>query len=185
MSKIGKFLQEIKENSTKNKFLLWGLGLLGAILLIWPGSCPGAGNSVPSASLPVERDYKQQLQRELESILAKIEGAGKVTVMLTLDDEAETVYVRDVTESSRSTSEQDSQGGERRQVEEDSQTKLVIIQAGGQEQPVAAKVLRPQVRGVLVVATGADSPLVRERLIHAVQSVLGLPAYRITVQKGR
>ena len=185
MGKLKKLLQEIKENSLKNKFWLWGLGLVGALLLIWPGSCPGQGKEPLVTSLPAEKDYQQQLQKELESILSRIEGVGRVTVMVTLEDEAEIIYARNEESSQRTTNEEDSQGGVRKQLEYDSRGQLVIVQVGSQEEPVAVKIIKPRVRGVLVVAVGADNPLIRERLTHAVQSVLNVPAYKITVQKGR
>ncbi|MDD4658070.1 MAG: hypothetical protein PHW26_03390 [Eubacteriales bacterium] len=183
MSKVKKFFQDIKENSGKNKFLLWGLGLVGALLLILPGNCGSDGKQPAAVSLPQE-DYQQLLQRELESILARIEGAGRVTVMLTLDDEGEIIYASDEETSKRTTSEEDSQGGVRQQLEYDSRGQLVIVQTGNQQEPVAVKLIKPRVRGVLVVAAGADNPLIRERLTHAVQRVLDVPAYKITVQKG-
>jgi stage III sporulation protein AG len=183
MSKVTQFWQEIKKNLALNKIWLWGLGLLGAVLLIWPVNCQG-GKEQPLAPLPVETDYQFQLQRELENILARIEGAGRVTVFLTLEDEAEVIYARNEEVSRRTTNEEDSQGGVRQQLEYDSRGQLVFVQTGGQEEPVVVKVIKPRVRGVLVVAEGAGNSLVRERLTHAVQGALDLPAYKITVQKG-
>lgn len=184
MSKLKNFFQDIKQNSAKNKFLLWGLGLVGALMLVLPANC-GDGSKQPAVTsqLP-EIDYQQQLQRELEGILSRIEGAGRVTVMLTLDDDAEIVYASNEETSRRTTSEEDSQGGVRQQLEYDSRGQLVIVQTGNQEEPVIEKIIKPRVRGVLVVAAGADNPLIRERLTHAVQGVLAVPAYKITVQKG-
>lgn len=185
MSNVKKLLQEIKENSGKNKFLLWGMGLVGALLLILPSSCQKDSREPPITNLPQEKDYHQQLQRELEGILSRIEGAGPVTVMLTLEDDAEIVYANNEETSRRTTSEEDSQGGVRHQQEYDSRGQLVIVQSGNEQEPVAVKKIKPRVRGVLVVAPGADNPLIRERLTQAVQGVLDVPAYKITVQKGQ
>lgn len=184
MSKISKFFQDIKQNSAKYKFLLLGLGVVGALLLVLPGNCGGSNKQQTVTSLPQEKDCQLQLQRELESILSRIEGAGRVTVMLTLDDEAEIVYASNEEISRKTTSEEDSQGGVRQQLEYDSRGQLVIVQTGNQQEPVAVKIIKPRIRGVLVVAAGADNPLVRERLTHAVQGVLDVPAYKINVQKG-
>lgn len=185
MSKMKKIVQEFKENPGKSKLILWGMGLLGALLLILPGSCKRENPGPVVADLPQDRDYQQQLQRELEGILSRIDGAGRVTVMLTLEDDAETVYASNQETSRRNTSEEDSQGGVRQQLEYDSRGQLVIVQAGNEQRPVAIKKILPRVRGVLVVAAGADSPIIRERLTQAVQGVLDIPAYKITVQKGR
>ncbi len=94
------------------------------------------------------------------------------------------IYARNEEVSRRTTNEEDSQGGVRQQLEYDSRGQLVFVQTGGQEEPVVVKVIKPRVRGVLVVAEGAGNSLVRERLTHAVQGALDLPAYKINVQKG-
>lgn len=185
MNKFRQYFQNIKQNWVKNKLLLWGLGLVGALLLILPFNCQGGGQETPVAKPAPIKDGAQELQQELESILGRIEGAGRVKVMLTMEDEAEYVYARNEESSQRTTSEEDSQGGLRQQFEYDSSGQLVLVQAGNQQTPVAVKVIKPRVRGVLVVAAGADNPLVRERLIRAVQGALGLPAYKISVQKGQ
>lgn len=185
MNKASQFLQEIKKNWGKNRFLLLGLGLAGVLMLVWPTDCAGSKASpVPGLAAP-EKDYKQLLQRELEAILSSIEGSGKVTVMLTLEEEGEIVYAINEEVSSRSSREEDSQGGVRTQLDSDSSGQLVIIQTGGQQEAVVIKVIKPRVRGVLVVATGANNPLIKEKLIHAVQGALAVPAYRITVEKGK
>jgi len=185
MSKVRKIVQDFKKNPGKSKLLLWGMGLLGALLLILPGSCQKDSPGAVVTNLPQDRDYQQQLQRELEGILSRIEGAGQVTVMLTLEDDAETVYASNQEASRRDTREEDSQGGVRQQQEHDSREQLVIVQAGNEQQPVAVKKIRPRIRGVLVVASGVDNPIIKERLTQAVQGVLDMPAYKITVQKGR
>lgn len=180
---IKEYFQGIKDKWAKNKLLLWALGLAGVLLLVLPGNCklPESADPIPIANV----NYQQQLQGELESILSSIDGVGRVSVMLTLEDEQEVVYARNEEISQRTTSETDSQGGVREQVDYDSRGQLVIVRTNNQDEPVVVKILKPRVRGVLVVAEGGGSPIIRERLTQAVQSVLDVPAYRITVQKGR
>lgn len=184
MVNIKEYFSQVKGRWGKNKLLLWGLGLAGVLLLIVPGSCeprePAAVDNTPR-----QGNYQQQLQQELEYILSRIAGAGRVQVMLTLDDEQEVVYAINEETKSRDTYEEDSQGGIREQVEYDYRGQLVIVRSNNQEQPVVLKVIKPRVRGVLVVASGADSPAVRQSLTYAVQGVLDVPSYRINIQKGK
>jgi|SRR5690554_3903749 len=184
---IKKFFREIKENWGQNKLLIWALGLVGVLLFILPGSCQQQEQPQQPPNSPVVRqdNYQKELQGELEKVLSGIEGAGEVTVMLTLENEEEIIYARNEDVSRRDTQEEDSQGGFREQVEYDESGQLVIVRTNNQEEPVVETIVRPRVRGVLVVAGGADSPWVRESLTHAVQSVLDLPAHRITIQKGQ
>jgi len=183
---IKEFFQGIKQNWGKNKLLIWILGLVGVLFLVLPSFIGPRNDAVPPPSpTSGQGNYQQQLQRELESILTGIEGVGRVRVMLTLDDEQEVIYAFNEDISKRNTQEEDNQGGVREQVEYDHRGQLVIVRTNNQEEPVVVKILKPRIRGILVVAAGADNPWVRERLTQAVQGVLDVPAYRITIQKGR
>lgn len=179
------FFQAIKQNWGKNKLLIWLLGAAGVLLLILPSLLPSRGEGPPPPPVVSQENYQVQLQRELESILSAIQGVGKVRVMLTLEDHQEVIYARNEQESRRNIQEEDNAGGVREQVEYDYSGQLVIVRTQGYEEPVVERILKPRVRGVLVVATNADNPWIRESLTQAVQSVLDVPAYRITIQKGR
>ena len=181
---IKDFLHGIKQNWGKNKFLIWFLGLAGVVLLLLPNFFAPRQTPPPAPKI-THTNYQQQLQEELESILSGIAGVGKVRVMLTLDDEQEVVYARNREVSRRTTREEDNQGGVRDQVEYDERGQLVIVRTSNQEEPVIEKIIRPRVRGVLVVAAGADDPRVRETLLRAVQRVLAVPLHMITIEKVR
>lgn len=174
-------VREIRQRWAKNKILLIVLGAVGIALLLLPGNCGRVQPAEPVAG----PDYHYYLQQELERILSRIEGAGTVSVMVSLEDEQEVVYARDEEERFRSVEEDDGQGGRRETVELDNRGQLVVMRVNNQEQPVVERIIKPRIRGVLIVSPGADSPAVRQRLIAAVQSVLDLPAYKISVQKGR
>jgi stage III sporulation protein AG len=180
------FFQGIKQNWGKNKLLIWLLGAAGVILLILPSLLPSRGEEPPPQMPAVgQENHQEQLRRELESILSSIQGVGKVRVMLTLEDQQEVIYARNEQESRRTIQEEDNAGGIREQVEYDYSGQLVIVRTQGYEEPVVERIIKPRVRGVLVVATNGDNPWIRESLTQAVQSVLDVPAYRITIQKGR
>lgn len=181
------YFQQVKKRAGANKLLLGILGALGVMLLVLPGSCqmPAGVDDPPGGYVQSQPDYQTQLQAELERILKTIDGAGRISVFLTLDDEQEMVYAWNHEERERTVFEEDAQGGVREQVEYDERGQLVIVRNGGQEQPVVTQVIRPKVRGVLIVSSNADNPRVRQRLLEAVQGALDTPAYRVTIQKGR
>lgn len=179
-------LKEIGQRWAKNKYALIGLGLAGILLLVLPGSCSQDTRPPDTGGLlPLESNYQLRLQEELEDMLARIHGVGKVSVLLTLEDEQEVVYAINQEERRRTTLEDDGQGGTRETIEYDRRGQLVIVRSGGSEQPVVIKILKPRVRGILIVASGADDLRVRENIINAVQAVLDIPSYRISVQKGK
>jgi stage III sporulation protein AG len=62
------------------------------------------------------------------------------------------------------------------------QDNLVLLQsASGANEPVVIREVHPEIAGVLVLAGGASNPVLRERLIQAVETVLDVPSYRVMV----
>lgn len=47
--------------------------------------------------------------------------------------------------------------------------------------PIVTKRIKPKVRGVVVVAKGAENAVVKSLIVDAVEKGLNVPAYRISV----
>jgi len=115
-----------------------------------------------------ERKEEICLSEELEEILARIEGVGKVQVLLTEADSARTVYQTD---------EQHSADGSIR-------VETVIVSDGSRgEAGLVASVTPPVYLGAIVVCQGADRPSVQLAVIQAVSNVTGISTDRISVVK--
>jgi stage III sporulation protein AG len=119
---------------------------------------------------------------ELAAILSKIQGVGRVEVMITYVSGKESVPAYDTRKNESSTDEKDSGGGTRSisQGEYDSSVVYEDRQGGGKS-PVILKEMQPVVKGVLVVADGAGSPEVKERICSAVQVLMDIPIHKIQV----
>lgn len=73
--------------------------LLAAVLgvaLFWLSGVFGAEQKEPAAGFSVS-DYRAATQKDLERLLAQIEGAGKTRVLLTMENSAEYVYLENGT----------------------------------------------------------------------------------------
>lgn len=53
----------------------------------------------------------------------------------------------------------------------------------GTDEPVILKVIIPQIKGVVVVAEGADDILIKAQLNNAVCTLLGIPEHRVQILK--
>lgn len=125
---------------------------------------------------------EDQLCRSLVRILTQVRGVSEVEIFLTLEAGGRLEPVADEEQSRRQTSEGDSGGGNREIVEETvRRTHVLLRDPQGNERPLVAEEGRPRYRGVLVVAAGVDDPEVEDAVTRALQSLLGLPAHRITV----
>ena len=153
----------------KYKYVLLVLAA-GLILLLWP-SGEREKPAPESAGGGAEEFDLAALEEKLSQVLSQVEGAGKVTVALTVRSGTERVPLTDRSTSSR---ERESQ------VEE----KTVVVNTGSGQQAVVRLERAPVFQGAVVVCPGGDQAEVRLLLTQAVSSLTGLGADRITVCKG-
>ncbi len=127
-------------------------------------------------------DYVTGLEGRLTSILSEIQNAGKVSVMITLKTGTELIPAKDESVSDKTTNEKDMEGGTRTITEKSTSDQVVFKNnQGGTSEPLVLKEINPEIKGVIIVAEGAKSPKVKQELSNAVQTVLDIPAYRVSV----
>jgi len=129
------------------------------------------------------QDELQEFEKRLEQILSEIQGAGNVKVMVTWNSDGEVVHAYNQTEESVLREQQDGAEGFSKSDEKKLQKELVFIDSGTGRVPVVIQKIKPEVKGVVVVADGAGSSSVRQDIINAVEALLGIPRHRIQVLK--
>lgn len=175
------------------------LGLVGVALLGWgnlwsapvgapaaraPGK-PEAGQGAPGEAdrTAVTQDYAAELQRTLEETLAEVAGAGQVSVRVFLGTGPRHEYARRTSGDTRTTQETDRSGTSRVTAEQHHEGEVTLVKGQGntEDLPVVVVTHLPEVEGVLVVASGASDPQVKQELSQAVATALHLPAHRVRV----
>lgn len=159
--------EKLKKLRLPALILLIGLALL---------SLPAERQEAEAAKTQEQPAARQTtLSQELEELLSQVEGAGRVRVMLTVEEGEYTVLQTDlVTEQRFSES-----GGEESRREE-----TVFLDAGSaRSEAIPVQICGPVYRGAVVVAEGADRASVRLDLVSAVMRVTGLNADEIAVIK--
>ncbi|MBW4840115.1 MAG: stage III sporulation protein AG [Paenibacillaceae bacterium] len=121
------------------------------------------------------------LEGKTKEILEKIVGVGAVDVLVTIDSTEEIVVQRNIKDSQELTEESDADGGKRHITQYTRDGQIVTYEASGSEQPIVTKKIKPKVRGVLIVARGAENKTVKSLIVDAVEKGLNVPAYRISV----
>ena len=119
--------------------------------------------------------YIQQTEKELELILEKINGAGKVEVMLTLESSYENVFAKGY-----STKEDKGETDEKKELQEEY---IIIKNGSSNEECLVVKVYEPAIKGVAVVAQGADNIKVKNAIIQTVCAVFNISSARVSVEK--
>lgn len=145
--------------------------IAGIVLLLWPsGEKRQTREASGTADLQESFDLNA-LEEKLSRTLSQVEGAGEVTVTLTVKNGMEQVLA-----SNRSTSVTERGNS----VEEET----VLVGSGGDQKAVLLTQRYPTFQGALVVCQGGDDAQVRLQLAQAVSALTGLGTDRITVCKG-
>lgn len=180
-TKVKKRSEILKTASAKLKEWKFPLLILliGAVLVLWPFNKQTSNTETNTTVMPSEAaneiTYAEQTAQKLSDILSKIDGAGKVSVMLTVQGSDITYFQ---TDNDSSVEEQD--GSTR----SSTQYKTVILSGSGEYDKAAViKTEYPSFLGALILSQGADNPTVRLALVNAVSSLLGLGTDKISVEK--
>lgn len=140
---------------------------VGILLLAWPTGGTGDGSRSQDPA-PDSGFDPGDVERKLERVLGKIEGAGQVSVALTVSDGVQRRYAVDETRKG-----------------EEEQSRTVIVSTGsGTQEAVSVGERWPDFRGAVVVCQGGGDPEVRLLVTQAVCALTGLGADRVTVCKG-
>nr|WP_154983702.1 stage III sporulation protein AG [Paenibacillus xylanexedens] len=118
---------------------------------------------------------------KIKGVLENIVGVGTVDVMVTVDSTEELVVQRNVKDSQQLTEETDANGGKRHMTQYTRDGEIITYELSGDQTPIVTKKLKPQIRGVLVVAKGAENKVVKDLITDAVEKGLNVAAYRISV----
>lgn len=201
---VDLFLGDKAKSQEKDKITLYkivGVFVLGVILIAisktFLGTNPKMTNkqqeskTVEVTSSKINNDledstsYEAQMEKRLKNILKKMQGVGQVEVMITTTYGKEIILAEDVTSHTSVTSEEDNDGGTREMSSSDIQKKSVMQNgnvASGNA-PVVIKEKQPEIQGALIIAQGAGNSLVKQSISEAAQTLLGIPAHRVTVHQ--
>jgi stage III sporulation protein AG len=167
--------------------------IVGIIIIIVASSFTSDGKNKNNTQEPKgeialitnEPDDKiKKLEQRLESILSEIEGAGTVKVMVTGITDGEVVHAYNQIEENSVTEEKDNTDRTGRTDEYRREQEMVFMEANaGGRVPVIIKSYEPEIKGVVVVADGAGSSIIRQNIKDAVAALTGLPAHKINVLK--
>ena len=159
--------------------VILGIVLISLILLseFWPSS------KDKSVSKTEEDTYRAELENELENIISQIEGVGKTKIMITTDGSVKKIYAAEIKEQKDISSDADNDDNNKYSERSSNESKLQVIERGGVRDGILLRTEPPAVAGVLVVCKGGDSKIIRDKVIEAVSTALGILSTKIYVTK--
>ena len=155
----------------KYKYVLL-VALVGILLLLWPGDKRGGEEKISQTTATAGFDLVETEQK-LSKALSRVDGAGEVSVVLTVSSTSRQVIAQDDRTTLR-------EGSSERAAET-----VVVSKGSGTQEPVLLEQLYPEYQGALIVCTGAEDPQVRLKLVEAVSALTGLGADKISICRGK
>ena len=164
LSELRKWLQTLLKKQNRARLALV-LGCIAMALILLSELFPAKAPAAPQAVSPEEGTYKTQLEQQLTELIEQVQGAGKTTVMLTLECGEETVYALDTLSGQTQTQ----------------QTHVLLDDGTALEQTVYL----PTICGVAVVCEGGGDVRVASRITELVGALLDVPSNRVCVEQRR
>ena len=201
MNALKKLFKSKDKKAVYNLLLLFSAGIL--LMLLGKSFFSGAAKAssaadpspfasaadAPSLAADISdytdvADYEERLEQRLADILSCVENAGRVRVLLKLSYGKELVVAEDIRSEQSTTQESDNEGGAREATDTAQEGQTVRLrQADGSELPLVLKEIEPRVEGALIIAEGGGDIFVKDALIRAAYTVLGVEPHKVQVLK--
>lgn len=185
---LSKKLKDVFKNKKNNNiFILILIGILLIIISNFFKASPASSTKVNSNSqkggdeVVYDSTYEAALKNELQKTLEKMDGVGKVNVMIYFESGEEQVPATDIDTSKTVTNEKDNAGGVRDTTVDNNGNKIVLSQDNGKSEPFVIKVNKPKVTGICVVAEGAENEVTELTIKQAVMSLFDISADKVNV----
>lgn len=185
--------KEFKENLKKQKNNLPFLtiaGIMIGVLIIFMGkyflgetSTVYSENQVNNTTeiSSTEEEYKEKIEKQLEDILSKIDGIGKVDAMVYIKSGEEKVPVYNENASENTTEETDSSGGKRTTNQNNTGNSVVVGNNGNSSEPFIKRVDAPDITGIVIVAEGVNDEYKRMSIVQTVCNLFDIPSSKVNV----
>lgn len=138
-------------------------------------------NEVLKEAISIDENNYSDLENGLKNILSKIGGVGSVDVMVSYSNTILQVPMYDTKENTTVVEESDKNGGVRKTKEVANEQSIIYEEKNSTKIPAIKQTIMPEVIGVVVVAEGAESQVVKENIKNAVEAVVNISAHRIQV----
>lgn len=176
-------LVKFKKMDTKRKIQYAVILLITIVILaIFFGSTGKDGEPEAKANTSVQTYESNSLEEQLRQTLSKIEGAGEVEVMITYESSA--ILNPAISVDTQSTTSTDEfENGNSTTNSTNTQREVVTVSGSDGNEALVLSEQNPEIKGVIVIAQGADNIVVKLSLLSAVETVLDVDPDKVDVYK--
>lgn len=189
---------EKKTNQTRTIQWLLLVGCVGVALMLISSFVTVREEAIPAdepsedtqaaSTLPMRdhssasiEEYEEKMAAELSQLLEKVVGLEHVSVKINLKSTEVLVLEKNVIQKKQVTEEEDREGGTRTTTDTSEERQVVTIQTKRGEEPIVLQRLKPDVKGIIIVAKGAENLEVKTAVMKAVRAYLDVPPHKIAI----
>lgn len=129
----------------------------------------------------VFESYEEMYEMRIKEILEKMVGVGGVEVLVNIETTEEIVVYKNQRDTQKKTDEQDRNGASRQITEVSRNGEIVLYEMSGNDTPIILKTIKPKIRGIIIVANGAENVTVKEMMSDAIRKGMDVPPHRISI----
>lgn len=174
----GGWLWRIASSDRRTKIVV-ALGLAGMALILLSGIWPAKNQTVQNGM--TAQQYLEETEQRIGTLLSKVQGVGKVYVMVTLENSVQYVYAKDEKQSASSVMTYADGTPSKSEEKGDTQQSYILVDSSNGKTPLVLTELQPTIKGVVVVCEGAKNPATQQRVISVVTTALGIRSIQVCV----
>ena len=125
--------------------------------------------------------FEGELEQRLTNMLKEVSGIGDVKIMITLENETLLEPAFNTVNTEKTSEEKDTEGGVRTIVEKQTNKQVVLLRRNGDDQAVNLQKIAPKIKGILIIAEGAFSSKIKDKIIKSTSTLFDIPIYRISI----
>ena len=177
MMSFSELADSLKNNKRAQLILIAALSVLILLIYFLPQSSNNQEHSGINNTTAVEKSKEQRL----EEVLSNIKDAGKVRVMITYKSGSELVCAGSTKTETNTVSERYENGTVKETETVIESSTPVTVGSGSAEEPLVTVEREAEIKGVIVVAQGANKLNVRLDLQKAVETVLQVSPSQVEI----
>lgn len=173
-----KFISIIsKIKKIKHIEIIIGVVAVVLMIIIYAGVSTSNNKVKESAEVSATKYEVVDMEKKLADVLGSINGVGSTEVMITYKSTSEKITANTTTTNNNTSS---STSGNTNSSTSITQSPVIVTNSGKSE-PYITKEIMPEIKGVIIVAEGADNPVTKLAIMRAAQTALQINASNIEI----
>ena len=187
---INKFHKNIRKlflkENIKKLIIISGLISIGLIFISnLLGTKPSKGKKMENKDVQLSSgEYVRGLEENIKSIVSSIDGAGESKVLITLESSVQNIYAIEQKKNNEATEDRENDAVSKKKQTNDLETRYIKIKdENGAERALSLTQIQPTIKGVVIVCSGGNNPIIKEKITNAVKTALNITSKRVYVTK--